>query len=189
MSYKYVLGLDVSTHMGLAVTAVSGKAGFHTEQIEGTGTGMARALQMVTIMHERLKLWGPPSAFGFAVVEQPAYEAKGGAAHNVQNELNAIMRFSLHLKGIPAFTAAPNTIKKFATGNGNAKKPEMVAAARELPGIRDSLTDNEADALFLALFGLELVVPGSAIGPNASQLVKEWAGRNLKQLEATGLFT
>lgn len=192
MRYRYVIGLDISTHMGLSVIGDSGLEGIdrtiHTEQVEGTGRGMARALQMVTLLHDRLKVFGSPVEIGFAVVEQPAFRAKGGAAHNVQNELNAIIRFSLHMKGIPSFNVAPNTIKKFATGNGNAQKPEMIAAAREFRLGRDTMTDNEADALFMAVFGWELVDPGSTLGPNAGQLVKEWAGRNLKQLEQTGLF-
>lgn len=190
MLYKYVIGLDVSTHMGLAVVRVSPDIAteYHTEEIEGKGKGMARALQMVAILHDRLKLFGQPADFGFAVVEAAAHGAAGGPAHAILGELNAIMRFSLHLKGIPAFTVAPNTIKKFATGNGRAGKPEMIAAARvAYPGI-DRLTDNEADALHLARFGLELVTPGSVQGPNARGLVKDWAGRNLKQLEQTGLF-
>lgn len=40
------------------------------------------------------------------------------------------------------------TIKKFATGMGNAKKPEMIAAAKKLYGY-DGGDDNVADALHL----------------------------------------
>lgn len=41
------------------------------------------------------------------------------------------------------------TAKKFATGNGKAKKPAMIAAAKEILG-RDPVDDNEADAVHMA---------------------------------------
>lgn len=48
---------------------------------------------------------------------------------------------------------SPSTLKKWATGNGRAKKPQMVKAAQILkPGIVD---DNEADALWLLNFAVE----------------------------------
>lgn len=41
------------------------------------------------------------------------------------------------------------TIKKFATGSGAAKKPEMIAAAKERWPERNVKTDDEADALWV----------------------------------------
>jgi Holliday junction resolvasome RuvABC endonuclease subunit len=47
-----------------------------------------------------------------------------------------------------------NTVKKAATGKGNAKKPEMIAAAeRKFPHL-DILDDNMADALHVMAYGL-----------------------------------
>jgi Holliday junction resolvasome RuvABC endonuclease subunit len=46
-----------------------------------------------------------------------------------------------------------NVLKKTMTGNGNAKKPAMVAAAQQYkPEVVD---DNEADAILLAMYGYE----------------------------------
>lgn len=43
---------------------------------------------------------------------------------------------------------APKLIKKFITGNGNAKKADVVRDVKKLFGI-DSIDDNEADAIAL----------------------------------------
>lgn len=54
-------------------------------------------------------------------------------------------------RGIPVSTCAPKSLKKFATGDGNAPKRLMLDTARALfpdTPIRD---DNQADAAFLAL--------------------------------------
>lgn len=52
-----------------------------------------------------------------------------------------------------------STLKKWATGKGNAKKPAMVARAQELfPGIK-ILNDDHADALLLLRYGEEKFCP------------------------------
>ena len=43
------------------------------------------------------------------------------------------------------------TLKKWATGNGHAKKPDMIKRAREILG-REPIDDNEADAVCLLLY-------------------------------------
>lgn len=52
-------------------------------------------------------------------------------------------------RGLPRFDYAPNTIKHFLTGDGRAKKPQMVQAAR-LRGYNVT-NDHEADAVGLHL--------------------------------------
>lgn len=48
------------------------------------------------------------------------------------------------------FQIAPSSLKKFATGNGRAKKPEMVAAVRDRLGFEVRKHD-EADAVWIAV--------------------------------------
>lgn len=58
-------------------------------------------------------------------------------------------------RGIPRFDYQPSTIKKFLTGDGRAKKPQMVQAARAR-GFNVS-SDHEADAIGLLLYHERLV--------------------------------
>lgn len=55
---------------------------------------------------------------------------------------------------IPYITANNKTVKKWATGSGNAGKPEiMEEARRRAPGV-DVKDDNQADAILLALWAI-----------------------------------
>ena len=58
----------------------------------------------------------------------------------------------------------PSTIKKWGTGVGNAKKPEMIAAAEKLltlTGWADiHLGEHEADAIILGLYAAENITTG-----------------------------
>jgi len=67
--------------------------------------------------------------------------------------LRAVMLMECELRGILVMGAAVGTIKKHATGKGNAKKDAMVQAAWDRWGIKTQ-TDDEADAL--AILGLAL---------------------------------
>lgn len=51
--------------------------------------------------------------------------------------------------GVETKTVMPSTLKKFATGYGFTKKPEMLAAARKKWRDRTIETHDEADALFV----------------------------------------
>lgn len=53
-------------------------------------------------------------------------------------------------------TISPAELKKFATGKGNADKDAMIAAAKMKWDITD-ITDNEADAAFVALWGASIL--------------------------------
>ena len=53
--------------------------------------------------------------------------------------------------GIETAPVHTGTLKKFATGSGNAKKPEMKAAAEKILG-RPPIDDNEADAVHVAMW-------------------------------------
>jgi Holliday junction resolvasome RuvABC endonuclease subunit len=81
----------------------------------------------------------------FVVVESPV-SYKGRISHGAR--LDGAARLTCSLLGI-GFMDVPNqVIKKHATGKGNAKKPDMIVAARERWGI-EIIDDNHADALCL----------------------------------------
>jgi len=61
-------------------------------------------------------------------------------------------------RGIEHTAVYPSTLKKFTTGKGNAKKPDVLAAVcRRWKAVTD---DNEADAVALLHYALEELVPG-----------------------------
>ena len=67
----------------------------------------------------------------------------------------AIMMSRAAHYNIPAVGCHIGTVKKFATGRGNAQKHEMVAAAKSVWPHLDICDDNVADALHLLNYGRE----------------------------------
>jgi hypothetical protein len=61
-------------------------------------------------------------------------------------------------RGIDHTPLSPSSLKKFATGKGNSKKPAMLAAARQQLGYQRE-DDNEADALWLLEYARKELVP------------------------------
>ncbi len=68
-------------------------------------------------------------------------------------EVGGVVRTRLYELGIRFVLVRPASLKRFATGNGNADKPAMVARAIAL-GARPSVNDDEADAFHARRMGL-----------------------------------
>lgn len=87
------------------------------------------------------------------------YERPGGRNTNsiiTQSKVIGIIEAFCHDNSIEFRAYSSGEIKKFATGKGNAGKPEMVKTAKEKYGYPGT-NDNEADALhLLALANHEL---------------------------------
>lgn len=81
-----------------------------------------------------------------AVVEGYAY-ARGNQAHQI-GELGGVVRLALFEAGIPTVDIPPATLKKLATGKGNAPKDAVLAEAIRRLGYGGS-DNNESDALWL----------------------------------------
>ncbi len=78
--------------------------------------------------------------------------------------LHGIVRHTLsHIAG-RIVLIPPATLKKYATGKGNADKTAVVVAARERLGY-DGLDNNEADALWLRAIGYHLLARPVAAMP------------------------
>lgn len=99
------------------------------------------------------------------VLESYSYGAKGSAFLSLA-ELGGVIRLALWetlptgYRDIP-----PATLKKFATGKGNAKKEDVLAAAIRRLGYAGS-NHNEADARWLLEIGLRLAgLQGTAAIP------------------------
>lgn len=75
--------------------------------------------------------------------------SRGGKSHLqaliVHSQYAAVIDAAAELKKVRLITPVnPKTLKAFATGNGNAQKPQMLAVARQL--YRLDLRDDEEDA-------------------------------------------
>lgn len=79
-------------------------------------------------------------------IEGYAYGASQ-KAHQI-GELGGMVRLLLHDHGIPLVVVQPTSIKKYATGKGNAQKDDMVATAIRAFGFAGN-NNNEADAYLL----------------------------------------
>jgi len=89
--------------------------------------------------------------FGMDVVaiEGYAFGAKGQAIYQI-GELGGIIRFWLYQHSITTVEVPPATLKKYATGSGNAGKDAMLAAAIRRFHLGEGHDENnEADAYLL----------------------------------------
>ena len=140
-----VLALDLGTNTGWALRTpdgniTSGTQGFRPGRYEGGGM---RFLRFRAWLGELLASAGPIERCYFEEVRR---HAGVDAAHAYGGLMATLTAWCEH-QGI-AYAGVPvGTLKKFATGKGNADKAAMVAAMQALghaPG-----DDNEADALAL----------------------------------------
>jgi hypothetical protein len=131
-----ILALDLGTHMGWACSdGQSGMQDFSTKRIEGGGMRFLR-FQRWLETHD-------PSEIYFEEVRNH----KGVHAAHVYGGFKATLMTFCEQHKIPYESVPVGTIKKHATGKGNAGKPQMVAAANRM-GCKTQ-DDNEADAFCL----------------------------------------
>lgn len=147
--HSYILALDPATKTGWAVrndesgSIVSGVWDLSTGRHEGGGM---RFLRFRAKLNEVFELQGKPR---FVAYEEVSRHLGTTAAH-VYGGLIAEATELCESLSIP-YTAYPvGTIKKFATGKGNAGKAKMIKAAeKQWPG-HTFEDDNEADARWIA---------------------------------------
>jgi Holliday junction resolvasome RuvABC endonuclease subunit len=143
----FIIGIDPGTHCGWAVAKggrimQSGTWDLSPRRHEGGGM---RFLRMRRYLLELLASCGP----GGAVAYEEVRRHLGTDAAHVYGGIIAQVTSICEEQGVPYRGIPVGTVKKFATGLGNAKKDQMMAAARAL-GV-DVKDDNEADAVFIAL--------------------------------------
>lgn len=148
---RAVLALDLGTTTGWAVRdtsgmITSGNASFKPGRFEGGGM---RYLRFTRWLDEIARLVG---AIGLINYEEVRRHVGTDAAH-VYGGLMGTMQAWCELRGIPYRGVPVGTIKRHATGKGNAGKPEMIAAA-EARGFTVA-DDNQADALALLFWALD----------------------------------
>lgn len=151
-------GLDLSlTATGIAtaqgVQTLRTKAAPDTQVIDRL-MSIADTIMRITL-EQNIGLW---------VIEDMINSTRG---HGVQTgKLHGVVHSLLHRNGIRTIHIPPATLKKFATGKGNAGKVAVIKAAWERLGY-DGEDDNEADAAWLRELGLHLHKCGSVQLPQA----------------------
>lgn len=140
------VGLDLS----LTRTGVADQRG-HVKTIRpGRLSGLER---LDFIRHAVLDVIVHPDV-ELIIIEGYAYAAAHGA--HQAGELGGIIRLTVWMANVPHYDIAPTTLKRYATGNGQANKEQVVANARERLGY-GGFDNNEADALWLRAIGMDLL--------------------------------
>lgn len=86
------------------------------------------------------------------VLEGYAFGRPQGATKS--GEMAGVIKYFLWKKQIPFELCPPTTLKKFATGKGNASKEQMIEAAT--PFIKGVRSNDIADACHLARWGYDV---------------------------------
>lgn len=89
-----------------------------------------------------------------AVIEGPFVGQKNNTVQLAM--VHGVVRLALQKHGVPYAVIAPSALKKYATGDGGATKPDMRMVLYKRTGI-DERNDNVIDAIFLQAAGLQVV--------------------------------
>ena len=148
---RCILALDLGTTTGWAIRGydgliTTGTASFRPGRYDGGGM---RYLRFTNWLTELDRLSGPISAIWFEEVRSHA----GTDAAHVYGGLMASLTSWGELRGIPYEGVPVGTIKRHATGHGNANKQAIIAAARARG--YSPADDNEADAIAILHWALE----------------------------------
>lgn len=151
MTKQCTLALDLGTQTGWAThssgVTVSGTVSFKSGRYEGGGMRFLRFRKWLKEMFEIEK----PNAVYFEEVRRhlstDSSHVYGGLLAILTAEAEA---HSIAYQGIPV-----QTIKRHATGKGNAKKDAMIAAAKSRWPDHNIEDDNQADALWILSTAME----------------------------------
>lgn len=146
-----VLGLDLSTATGMAVVRYeNGVRSVDTfgmimapKKVTGWPRVNAIAADVLEAVHTHKPDLVSIEGYGFSQMSSIVTLA----------EIGSIVRFLLWQEGVPFLDVPPSSLKKFLTGQGNAKKEMMILHVFQKYGITVK-TNDEADAVALGMFGL-----------------------------------
>lgn len=154
-----VIGLDLSlTNTGIARITWS-PAGLTTDidrvQSKGTkqDTWNDRSARLFNLTNEIQKRILPAD---LVVLEGPSFKSQSTSSHDRSWFWGKVFD-RIAAAEVPIVVVPPTSVKKWATGKGNADKDDMMlAAARMWPAI-EGIKNDTADALALAGIGMQLL--------------------------------
>lgn len=151
------VGIDLGTNLGWAIgergqVVQSGTISFQMKRFEGGGMRFLRFEKFLNDLKENSsdKLQG-------VFFEEVKARQPSAAADQIYGGFKATLmawcdRHEIPYQGLPV-----GSIKKFATGKGNANKDAMIFAA-EMLGF-DPASDDEADAIHILRYAMTEIVP------------------------------
>lgn len=134
-----VLALDPATRTGFACDSVRGVWTLSTTEPGAAADMLVRYIDNAHGFH------GP---FTLIVCEDAAFGSHNLLTQLFHAELRGAIKLAAYRLRVPFRAVNPSTIKVFATDNGHAKKPAMMAAYRKWFGFAAS-SEDECDARFL----------------------------------------
>jgi len=148
---RTLLAIDLGTTTGWALRSTgglitSGTVSFRPSRYDGGGM---RYLRFQNWLAEMDRLSGPIATIFYEEIRRHA----GTDAAHVYGGLMATLTSWAELRSVPYQGVPVGTIKRFATGKGNANKVAMMEAARKR-GFSPA-DDNEADAIAILLWAVE----------------------------------
>ena len=156
MNTMTIFALDLGTQTGWALTSrdgsiTSGSQSFKPQRFEGGGMRFLRFKRWLTDIKQC------NNGIDQVVFEEVRRHVGVDAAHAYGGFMGQLTAWCEHhqipYQGIPV-----GTIKKHATGKGNASKDEMVASVRTRG--HAPTDDNEADAIALLYLAREMATEG-----------------------------
>ncbi len=158
-----IVGLDLSmTATGIAL------ADGTTETVKTKATGDRRLVAIADAVR------AVTAGCDMAVIEDLPTHAKSAG---ITGMVHGAVRAALIVAGVPYVLITPASVKKYATGKGNAGKPDMAVALFKRAGL-EAGDDNQVDAYWLRAMGLDHYgqpcVQLPAVNRAALDAVKSW---------------
>jgi len=142
-----ILSLDTGTKTGWATENLSGVEEFAIKRGESPGM---RFLKFRGWLATMLKLIPELDV----IIYEQAHHRGGAATACGVGMVTVVLEFAAQ-HGIETMSVHSGTLKKYATGKGNAGKPEMIAEAIRR-GYKP-VDDNEADAILMLEYAKEIL--------------------------------
>lgn len=161
-----ILGIDYSlTSTGLAVLCDDGSTDTCTIKTPADDGTLEAQIDRLEFIADAVESWADLGADDTVVIEGLLHHAKSAHRAKIIGGWWAIIRRVRAAIDDPIIVATPKTRAQYATGDGGAKKPEVVKqVAARYPQFDIHGDDNIADAVALVAIGARL--RGTPIDPD-----------------------